>query len=97
METIRIKIEGMHSDGCVSQVKSLLEKEHGVREGEVSCPAGEARVKYNEHTVGADRLRQVILQTETSNRLERGGTVFEIVSEGAPISPFHLLALPFGG
>lgn len=62
METARIKIEGMHCDGCASRVKSLLEKEPGVREAEVSYPAGEARVKFNEHAVGADKLRQVVEQ-----------------------------------
>lgn len=35
---------------------------------------------------------KLILETETSNRLEMDGTGFEIVSEGAPISPYHLLA-----
>jgi uncharacterized OsmC-like protein len=35
---------------------------------------------------------KLILETETSNRLEMGGTGFEIVSEAAPISPYHLLA-----
>lgn len=57
-----IKIEGMHCDGCASRVKSLLEKEPGVREADVSYQAGEARVKYNEHSVGAERLRELIEQ-----------------------------------
>lgn len=60
METRTIKIEGMHCDGCASRVKGLLENEPGVRDADVSYEAGEARVKFNEHTVGADRLRQVI-------------------------------------
>lgn len=60
METKTIRIEGMHCDGCASRVKGLLEKEPGVREAAVSYPDGEARVKFNEHTVGADQLRQVI-------------------------------------
>lgn len=60
METSTIKIQGMHCDGCASRVKSLLEKEQGVREADVSYEAGEARVKHSEHTVGKDRLREVI-------------------------------------
>jgi copper chaperone len=59
METT-IKIEGMHCDGCASRVKGLLEKEPGVREADVSFRAGEARVKYNEHTINPDRLRELI-------------------------------------
>lgn len=35
---------------------------------------------------------KLILETETSNRLEMGGTGFEIVSAGASVSPYHLLA-----
>jgi copper chaperone len=62
MATSTIKIEGMHCDGCASRVKGLLEKEPGVREADVSYQAGEARVKYNEHTVGPDKLREVIEQ-----------------------------------
>ena len=60
METKTIKIEGMHCDGCANRVKGLLEKEQGVREAEVSFQAGEARIKYNEHSVTPDRLREVI-------------------------------------
>jgi putative redox protein len=35
---------------------------------------------------------RLILETETSNRLEMGGSGFEVASAGAPISPYHLLA-----
>jgi copper chaperone len=62
MQTKTIKIEGMHCDGCASRVKGLLEKEPGVREADVSYKAGEARVKYNEHTVGTDRFRELVEQ-----------------------------------
>lgn len=62
MATSTIRIEGMHCDGCANRVKDLLEKEPGVREAEVSYAGGEARVKYNEHAVGADKLRQVVEQ-----------------------------------
>jgi copper chaperone len=62
METKTIRIEGMHCDGCASRVKRVLEKEPGVREADVSYQAGEARVKYNEHTVGTERFRELIEQ-----------------------------------
>jgi copper chaperone len=35
MKTTRIKVEGMHCDGCASRVKSLLKKESGVPQAEV--------------------------------------------------------------
>lgn len=60
METKTIKIEGMHCDGCASRVKRVLEMESGVRAAEVSYPAGDARVKYDEHTVSPGRLRELI-------------------------------------
>jgi copper chaperone CopZ len=62
METTTIRIEGMHCDGCAGRVKSLLEKEPGVREADVSHAAGEARVRYNEHSVGPDTLREIIVK-----------------------------------
>ncbi len=60
METTTIRVEGMHCDGCANRVQRLLEKEPGVREAEVSYPSGQAQVKFNEHTVTTDRLREVI-------------------------------------
>jgi copper chaperone CopZ len=59
METT-IKVGGMHCDGCAGRVKRVLEQELGVREADVSFQAGEARVKYNEHTTNPDRLRELI-------------------------------------
>lgn len=57
-----IKIEGMHCDGCAGRVRRVLEKEPGVREADVSYEMGEARLKYNEHAVTPDRLRELIEQ-----------------------------------
>lgn len=56
------KVEGMHCDGRANRVKNLLEKEPGVREAEVSYRRGEARLKYNEHTVAPDRLFMLVEQ-----------------------------------
>lgn len=60
METKTIKVEGMTCDGCANRVKTVLEREPGVRGADVSYDAGEARVKYNEHTVQENRLRELI-------------------------------------
>lgn len=62
METETIKIEGMHCEGCANRVRTLFEKEPGVREADVSYEASEARVKYNERTVSGARLRELIEQ-----------------------------------
>ena len=60
MNSVTFKIEGMHCDGCATRITTLLEKEAGVRDAAVSFADGEARVKYNPHTVREDRLIEVI-------------------------------------
>lgn len=62
METTTIRIEGMHCDGCAGRVKSLLEKQPGVREADVSYADGEARVRYNDHAVDPGTLREIIVK-----------------------------------
>lgn len=60
MAMTTIRIEGMHCDGCASRVKRVLEKDPGVREADVSFAAGAATVKFNEHTVTPERLRELV-------------------------------------
>jgi copper chaperone CopZ len=59
MET-RVKIEGMHCDGCAGRVRRVLEKEAGVREVVVSFETGEARVDHDEQAVGMERIRELV-------------------------------------
>ncbi len=60
MNTVTIKIEGMHCDGCAERITTLLEKEPGVRDAAVSFADGHARVRYNSHAIHEDRLVEVI-------------------------------------
>ncbi len=60
MNTVTIKIEGMHCDGCAERITTLLEKEPGVRDAAVSFADGQARVRYNSHAIHQDRLVEVI-------------------------------------
>ena len=60
MNTVTIKIEGMHCDGCAERITTLLEKEPGVPDAAVSFADGQARVRYNPHAVDEDRLIEVI-------------------------------------
>lgn len=60
MESVTIRIEGMHCDGCTSRVKRVLEREDGVREADVSLEQGQARVRYQEGAVSPVHLREVI-------------------------------------
>ena len=62
MKKLTLKIDGMHCDGCAERVTTLLEKEPGVREVAVSFSAGEGRITYNSHTVGQERIVEVVEQ-----------------------------------
>lgn len=62
MSTTRVKIEGMHCDGCAQRVRRVLEREPGVHTAEVSYRDGEARIQYNEQAVTTDRLRELVEQ-----------------------------------
>ncbi len=64
MNTVTLRIDGMHCDGCATRIKGLLEKEAGVRDAAVSFAEGLACVRYNPHAVSDDDLVKVI---------ERGG------------------------
>ena len=60
MNTVSIKIDGMHCDGCAGRIKTLLEGAPGVRGATVSFADGLARVRYNPHAVSEGRLVEVI-------------------------------------
>jgi len=56
MKTVIFKIEGMNCDACANTIKSLVEKEHGVRMATVSFDDGQARVLYDPQSVGEAHL-----------------------------------------
>ena len=60
MKTATFKIEGMHCDGCAFTVKTLVEKEPGVKAATVSFADGEARVLYDPQATDEDRLAATI-------------------------------------
>lgn len=60
MRTVTLKVDGMHCEGCAGRIRTLLEKEPGVRRAEVSFTDGEARVRHNPHAVELERLAEVI-------------------------------------
>ncbi len=60
MRTVQLEIRGMHCDGCAARVRTLLEREPGVREVDVLFAEGSARVRHNEHVVGVERLVQLV-------------------------------------
>ena len=60
MKNATLKIEGMHCNGCAQTIKSLMEKEPGVRMADVSYKNGEARVFYDPQAVNEDRLAELV-------------------------------------
>lgn len=56
MKTTVFKIEGMNCDACANTIRSIVEKEPGVRTASVSFGDGLARVLYDPQTVPEDRL-----------------------------------------
>ena len=60
MKTTTFKIEGMHCDGCAFTVKTLVEKEPGVKAATVSFKDSEARVLYDPQATNEDRLAATI-------------------------------------
>jgi copper chaperone CopZ len=60
MKTTIFRIEGMNCDACANTIKSLVEKEPGVRMASVSFPERQARVLYDPQAVQEDRLVDVI-------------------------------------
>lgn len=60
MKTTTFKIEGMHCDGCARTIKTLVEKEPGVKMTTVSYKDGEARVLFDPQSTDEDRLAATI-------------------------------------
>ena len=60
MKTIIFKIEGMNCDACANTIKSLVEKEPGVRMASVSFGDRQARVLCDPRFVREERLVDTI-------------------------------------
>lgn len=60
MKTAVFKIEGMNCDACADTIKSLVEKQPGVRMASVSFNDRLARVLYDPQAVAEDRLVDAI-------------------------------------
>lgn len=60
MNTVTLKIEGMHCDGCAATIQALLERNSGVRKVAVTFKDGEARVLYDPHSVTESELTATI-------------------------------------
>jgi len=60
MNTVTFKIEGMHCDGCATNIQSLLERNAGVQKARASFKDGEARILYDSAAITEEQLVAVI-------------------------------------
>jgi len=56
MNTVTFKIEGMHCDGCATNIQSLLTRKAGVQKAVASFKEGEARILYDSNAVSEEQL-----------------------------------------
>lgn len=71
MKNATFKIEGMHCDGCANTIKTLVEKEPGVKAASVSFADGQARILYDPQTTTEDQLAATV-QKPGFRVVERG-------------------------
>jgi len=56
VNNLTLKVQGMHCDGCAEAIKTVVEREAGVKAAAVSFKDGEARILYDPAATSADRL-----------------------------------------
>lgn len=56
MKTATLTIEGMHCDGCASNIKTLIERQPGVQMATVSFADRRARILYDPTAIDETRL-----------------------------------------
>ena len=60
MNTVTLKIEGMHCEGCAANIQSLLEHNGGVQKAVASFKGREARILYDANAVTEEQLVALI-------------------------------------
>lgn len=60
METVTLKIEGMHCDSCAETIRATLRAQPGTQASDVSYREGTARILYDPAKTNKDHLIAVI-------------------------------------
>ena len=60
MNTATFKIEGMHCDGCASNIQAVVVRSAGLHKATASFKEGRARVLYDAKMITEDKLAAVI-------------------------------------
>jgi Hg(II)-responsive transcriptional regulator len=73
MESLQLRIEGMHCDGCATTIEALLAHERGVKAASVSYPAGKGRILYDPAATEPGRLIAAIEKAGYRAAINSGG------------------------
>ena len=60
METLELRIDGMHCDGCVKSVTRTLTAVPGVEKVDVSLAEGKANVSYDPAKAGVAEFKRAV-------------------------------------
>ena len=60
METLELKVEGLHCDGCVKSVTRMLTAVPGVENVDVSLAEGKASVRYDPAKAGVAEFKRAV-------------------------------------
>lgn len=60
MKEIKLKIKGMHCEGCSNRLEKILNNVDGVESAKVSLEEKSADIKYNEEEVELNTILQEI-------------------------------------
>lgn len=60
MESVTLKIEGMHCAGCAQTIQAVVETLAGVQGVDASFDKGHARILYEPASIDAERLADAI-------------------------------------
>ena len=62
MQTIMMNINGMTCLGCVSSVKSVLDKIAGVNDADVSLENGQVTIQYDAEKTNVNQFKEAIME-----------------------------------
>jgi len=60
MNSVTLKVEGMHCEGCAKTIEALLGVEPGVRRATVSFKAREAQVRFDPNAIDDGQIAAAI-------------------------------------
>lgn len=58
MNSVTLKIDGMHCEGCATTIKAVIDREPGA--ASVAFEGGEARILYDPLVISEDRLAAAV-------------------------------------